>query len=100
MVSQEQLKVVLLCPQRLGRVPGLQDLCPLAGAPSGFRLWHGEPFWGSLFPRLSFLSQYLGNDSQSEEELRKPLGRLLGRTWIAQVLTKNRVIILSSMHLQ
>lgn len=47
--------------------PGLRGLCPLAGAPSGFGLWHGEPFWGSLFPRLSFLSQYLGNDSQLEE---------------------------------
>lgn len=70
----------MLCPQTqtLGCVLGLPDLCSVAGADSGFRLWRRSwpSFWGSLFLRLRVNSRDLGNDSQSEDGTQET-------TWLA-----------------
>ena len=68
--------------------------------PQGSGSGTGNPSGVPCFQGLVSFPSILGMTPSRRRELRKPLGWLLGRTRIAQVLTKNRVIILSSMHLQ
>ena len=82
----------------MSRASGTSALWP--ALPQGSRSGTGNPSGAPCFQGLVSFPSMLGMAPSRTRGLRKTLGRLLGRTRITQVLTKNRAIILSSRQLQ